>query len=81
MTYKFYNWLVNFSLWAVCCALFLACSQSLRHISTLTISLVNEVLQSFAILPVVLNANSEETIDTRLVKMSHVNCESIENLV
>ncbi|GMN37044.1 hypothetical protein TIFTF001_006497 [Ficus carica] len=54
---------------------------SLRHVSTSTISGVNEVLRSSIILPAVLNADSEETVETGIVKMSRAKRESTEKFI
>ena len=57
-----------------------ACSQSRRHIRTSTISLVKEVLFSSSIIPAILNADSDETVNSEIVKTSHAKRESMRNL-
>ena len=48
--------------------------------STLTILGANEVLRLSIIILIVLKADSEEIIDTEIVKTSWANCESTRNL-
>ena len=57
-----------------------AFSQSFRHISTFTIFGANKVLLSSIILSAVLKADSEDTVDTGIVKISRANIESTKNL-
>ena len=79
--FKHKKWLIisSFSIW--CCIRRSACSQSLTQVNTSTISGVKQVLRSSIILPAVLNACSEETVETGIDKTSRANMESIGNVL
>ena len=80
VTYKLQNWLTKSSLWVVCCIHLAACSQSLRYVSAPIISLVNKVLRSSIILPVMLSIDFEKSTNTGTIKISHTDCKSTVTL-